>query len=187
MDDSGLSRRKQPRTILCAVLALALALFPHHAQAWVMSWASLNWTAGNTVQSFTNVGGSGVTVTIELKRNDKALELCAPSEMKIQQVKDILMQKFGKKEISYKSLSLKKSEKAANGGVKESYGVVCGIDKEMAKSIVKDIKDSGVKVQASIQDEKVRVTGKSKDDLQSVIALLRGKDYPIPLQFTNYR
>ena len=129
----------------------------------------------------------GVTVTIELKRNDKALELCAPSEMKIQQVKDILMQKFGKKEISYKSLSLKKSEKAANGGVKESYGVVCGIDKEMAKSIVKDIKDSGVKVQASIQDEKVRVTGKSKDDLQTVIQMLRGKDYPIPLQFTNYR
>ena len=129
----------------------------------------------------------GVTVTIELKRNDKALELCAPSEMKIQQVKDILMQKFGKKEISYKSLSLKKSEKAANGGVKETYSVVCGIDKEMAKTIVKDIKDSGVKVQASIQDEKVRVTGKSKDDLQSVIALLRGKDYPIPLQFTNYR
>ena len=129
----------------------------------------------------------GVTVTIELKRNDKALELCAPSEMKIQQVKDILMQKFGKKEISYKSLSLKKSEKAANGGVKESYGVVCGIDKEMAKTIVKDIKDPGVKVQTSIQDEKVRVTGKSKDDRQSVIALLRGKDYPIPLQFTNYR
>ena len=129
----------------------------------------------------------GVTVTIELKRNDKALELCAPSEMKIQQVKDILMQKFGKKEISYKSLSLKKSEKAANGGVKESYGVVCGIDKEMAKTIVKDIKDSGVKVQASIQDEKVRVTGKSKDDLQTVIQMLRGKDYPIPLQFTNYR
>lgn len=129
----------------------------------------------------------GVTVTIELKRSDKSLELCAPSEMKIQQVKDILMQKFGKKEISYKSLSLKKSEKAANGGVKESYGVVCGIDKEMAKTIVKDIKDSGVKVQASIQDEKVRVTGKSKDDLQAVISLLRGKDYPIPLQFTNYR
>lgn len=129
----------------------------------------------------------GVNVTIELKRADKSLELCAPSEMKIQQVKDILMQKFGKKEISYKSLSLKKSEKAANGGVKESYGVVCGIDKEMAKSIVKDIKDSGVKVQTSIQDEKVRVTGKSKDDLQSIIQLLRGKDYPIPLQFTNYR
>ena len=51
----------------------------------------------------------------------------------------------------------------------------------------KDIKDSGVKVQASIQDEKVRVTGKSKDDLQTVIQMLRGKDYPIPLQFTNYR
>ena len=129
----------------------------------------------------------GVNVAIELKRADKSLEICTPSEMKSQQVKDILMQKFAKKEISYKSLSLKKSEKAANGGVKETYSVVCGIDKEMAKTIVKDIKDSGVKVQASIQDEKVRVTGKSKDDLQTVIQMLRGKDYPIPLQFTNYR
>jgi uncharacterized protein YajQ (UPF0234 family) len=129
----------------------------------------------------------GVTVSIELKRADKSLELAAPTEMKIQQVKDILMQKFAKKEISYKSLSLKKSEKAANGSQKETYSVVCGIDKEIAKTIVKDIKDSGLKVQASIQDEKIRVVGKNKDDLQSVIALLRGKDYPIPLQFSNYR
>ena len=129
----------------------------------------------------------GVNVSIELKRADKSLEICTPSEMKSQQVKEILMQKFAKKEISYKSLSLKKSEKAANGGVKETYSVVCGIDKEIAKTIVKDIKDSGVKVQASIQEEKVRVSGKSKDDLQKVIQLMKGKDYPIPLQFTNYR
>ena len=129
----------------------------------------------------------GVNVSIELKRADKSLEICTPSEMKSQQVKEILMQKFAKKEISYKSLSLKKSEKAANGGVKETYSVVCGIDKEIAKTIVKDIKDSGVKMQASIQEEKVRVSGKSKDDLQKVIQLMKGKDYPIPLQFTNYR
>ena len=129
----------------------------------------------------------GVKADIEFKRADKTIELSAPSEMKVQQMKDILMQKFGKKEISYKSLSLKKSEKAANGGIRESYSIVTGIDKEIAKTIVKDIKDSGIKVQASIQDEKIRVTGKNKDDLQKVIAMTRGKDYPIPLQYTNYR
>jgi hypothetical protein len=129
----------------------------------------------------------GINVTIEFKRNDKTVELAAPSEMKVQQIKDILMQKFAKKEVSYKSLSLKKSEKAANGSHKETYALVTGIDKEIAKTIVKDIKDSGVKVQASIQEEKVRVSGKNKDDLQTIISILRGKDYPIPLQFSNYR
>ncbi|MGL4369730.1 MAG: YajQ family cyclic di-GMP-binding protein [Spirochaetota bacterium] len=129
----------------------------------------------------------GVKAEIELKRGDKTIELSAPSEMKVQQMKDILMQKFGKKEISYKALSLKKSEKAANGGIKESYSVITGIEKELAKTIVKDIKDSGIKVQASIQEEKIRVTGKNKDDLQRVISMTREKDYPIPLQFTNYR
>jgi len=129
----------------------------------------------------------GINATIELKRADKTLELNAPSDMKIQQMKDILMQKFGKKEISYKALSLKKSEKAANGGTRETYSIVTGIDKEIAKTIVKDIKDSGIKVQASIQDEKIRVTGKNKDDLQRVIQLTREKEYSIPLQYTNYR
>ena len=129
----------------------------------------------------------GINVSVELKRADKTLELQAPSEMKVQQMKDILMQKFGKKEISYKALSLKKTEKAANGGIKETYTIVSGIEKEMAKTIVKDIKDSGIKVQTSIQEEKIRVSGKNKDDLQTVIQNVRGKDYPIPLQFSNYR
>jgi len=129
----------------------------------------------------------GMNVTIEFKRNDKEIELNAPSEMKIQQMKDIMMQKMIKKEVSFKALSLKKSEKAANGGIRETYTIVTGIDKEIAKTIVKDIKDLGLKVQASIQEEKVRISGKSKDDLQNVIKAVRDKDYPIPLQFSNYR
>ncbi|HEY1407247.1 MAG TPA: YajQ family cyclic di-GMP-binding protein [Spirochaetota bacterium] len=129
----------------------------------------------------------GITATIEFKRNDKTLELNAPSEMKIQQMKDILLQKMTKKEVSFKALSLKKSEKAANGSSRETYTIVTGIDKDTAKLIVKDIKDLGLKVQASILDEKVRVTGKAKDDLQMVIQAIREKDYSIPLQFSNYR
>jgi cyclic-di-GMP-binding protein len=129
----------------------------------------------------------GMHVTIEFNRADKTIELNAPSEMKVQQMKDILLQKMAKKEVSFKSLSLKKSEKAANGGIRESYTVITGIDKELAKTITKDIRDLGIRVQTSIQDEKIRVTGKNKDDLQLVIKAVREKDYPIPLQFTNYR
>lgn len=129
----------------------------------------------------------GMNATIEFKRSDKEIELNAPSDMKIQQMKDIMLQKMIKKEVSFKALSLKKSEKAANGGIRETYSIVTGIDKEIAKTIVKDIKDLGLKVQASIQEEKVRISGKSKDDLQGVIKAMREKDYPIPLQFSNYR
>jgi uncharacterized protein YajQ (UPF0234 family) len=129
----------------------------------------------------------GIQATIEFKRTEKTLELHAPSEMKIQQMKDILLQKMAKKEVSFKALSLKKSEKASSGGIREIYEIVTGIDKEIAKKITKDIKDLGIKVQTTIQEEKVRVSGKNKDDLQSVIKMIRETDYPIPLQFNNYR
>ena len=81
----------------------------------------------------------------------------------------------------------KKKEKAAGDSVREINEVVSGIDKDLAKVIVKDIKEMKLKVQASIQDEQVRVSGAKKDDLQAVINMIKEKDYPIPLQFTNYR
>ena len=81
----------------------------------------------------------------------------------------------------------KKKEKAAGDSVREINEVVSGIDKDLAKVIVKDIKEMKLKVQASIQDEQVRVSGAKKDDLQGVINMIKEKDYPIPLQFTNYR
>ena len=81
----------------------------------------------------------------------------------------------------------KKIEKAAGDSVREINEVVSGIDKDLAKVIVKDIKEMKLKVQASIQDEQVRVSGAKKDDLQDVINMIKEKDYPIPLQFTNYR
>jgi cyclic-di-GMP-binding protein len=129
----------------------------------------------------------GIKATIEFNRADKNLELNAPTEMKIQQMKDIMLQKMAKKEVSFKSLSLKKSERAANGGIREMYDIITGIDKELAKKITKDIKDLGIRVQTTIQDEKIRVSAKSKDDLQTVMKAVREKDYPIPLQFGNYR
>ena len=81
----------------------------------------------------------------------------------------------------------KKKEKAAGDSIREINEVVSGIDKDLAKTIVKDIKEMKLKVQASIQDEQIRVSGAKKDDLQAVINMIKEKDSPIPLQFTNYR
>ena len=89
--------------------------------------------------------------------------------------------------MNQKSLREKKKEKASGDAVREINEIVNGIDKDLAKEIVKDIKDMKLKVQASIQDEQVRVSGAKKDDLQAVITMLKGKDYPIPLQFVNFR
>jgi cyclic-di-GMP-binding protein len=129
----------------------------------------------------------GLTAEVTFSRADKTIELLGSGEMKVQQMKDILLQKMTKKEVSFKCLTLKKKEGASHGAVRETYEIVMGIDKETAKIITKDIKDLGAKVQTSIQDEKIRVTAKSKDDLQTVIQAIRAKDYSIPLQFNNYR
>jgi uncharacterized protein YajQ (UPF0234 family) len=129
----------------------------------------------------------GLTAEITFNRGDKTIELLGAGEMKVQQMKDILLQKMTKKDVSFKCLSLKKKENASNGAIRETYELVTGIDKEMAKKLTKDIKDLGAKVQTSIQDEKIRVTSKSKDELQKVIQAVRGKEYSIPLQFNNYR
>ena len=129
----------------------------------------------------------GIDVKILFNKNEDKIEFSAPSDMKLQQIKDILFQKMAKKSIDIKSILQSKRDSSANGAVREYYTLVNGIDKEIAKNISKDIRDSGIKVQSSIIENKIRVSGKNKDDLQNVIQLLRGKDYTIPLQFSNYR
>lgn len=128
-----------------------------------------------------------LNAVIMLNRGEKSVLFEAPSEFALKQVKEILGQKMAKRGLSQKVLSLKKREDASGGTIRETDNIVCGVEKELAKTIVKDIKASGLKVQAAIQDDLVRVSGKSKDDLQSVIQLVRQKDYPIDLQFKNYR
>jgi len=129
----------------------------------------------------------GQNATIEFSRGEKTVTFHAPSEFQIKQIKDVLNLKMAKRDVSTKAFKIKKTEKGTGGAIKEINEVVCGIDKELAKEITKDIKGLSVKVQSSIQDEKIRVTGKNKDDLQVVIHALREKDYPISLQFANYR
>ena len=120
---------------------------------------------------------------------DKTITITTADEMKLRNIYDILQTKLVKRGISIKILDAQPLENALGGNVRQIYNLKKGLTQELAKKIVADIKDSKLKVQASIQGEQVRVSGKSKDDLQEVIGLLRKNEdkYDIPLQFTNYR
>jgi len=125
--------------------------------------------------------------TITLEGNSESVQLASQDEYTIKAVTDILQQKFVKRGISLKNLEYEKIEPAANSSVRQKVKLKQGVNSEAAKKIVAAIKDAKVKAQASIQGETVRVSSKDRDTLQEVIALLRGKDFGIDLQFTNYR
>jgi len=120
---------------------------------------------------------------------DKTITITTNDEMKLRNIYDILQSKLVKRGLSIKILDAQPLENALGGNVRQIYNLKKGLTQELAKKIVADIKDSKLKVQASIQGEQVRVSGKSKDDLQEVIGLMRKNEdkYDIPLQFTNYR
>lgn len=115
-----------------------------------------------------------------------ALLLDAPSEFQVEQVKQILHQKLTRRGLDIGALEEADVEERG-GRVRQRITVREGIDKEMGKRIVKLVKESKLKVQASIQGDQVRITGKKRDDLQQVIALLREADLGLPLQFQNFR
>ncbi len=127
----------------------------------------------------------GSKSTIELTGEE--MVLVSDDEGKLVSVKDIVETKLVKRKVSLKALDYGKIEPAAGGTVRQRAKIVQGIEIEKAKAIVKTIKDAKVKVQASIQSDQVRVVGRSKDDLQKAMTLVRETDYGIPLQFTNYR
>ncbi len=125
---------------------------------------------------------------IELEA-DKSITITTNDDLKLRNIYDILQSKLVKRGLSIKILDAQPVENALGGNVRQVYNLRKGLTQELAKRIVADIKDSKLKVQASIQGEQVRVSGKSKDDLQDVIKLLRSNEdkYDYPLQFTNYR
>lgn len=125
---------------------------------------------------------------IELEA-DKSVTITTSDDLKLRNIYDILQSKLVKRGLSIKILDAQPIENALGGNVRQVYNLRKGLTQELAKKIVADIKDSKLKVQASIQGEQVRVSGKNKDDLQDVIKLLRGNEdkYDYPLQFTNYR
>lgn len=125
---------------------------------------------------------------IELEE-DKSILITTNDEMKLKNIYDILQSKLVKRNLSLKILDPQKIENALGGNVKQEIKLKKGLSQETAKKITGFIKDTKLKVQSSIQGDSVRVTGKSKDDLQDVIKIIRQKEDEIdtPLQFTNYR
>ncbi|ACO31861.1 MULTISPECIES: YajQ family cyclic di-GMP-binding protein [Acidobacterium] len=118
---------------------------------------------------------------------EEAVQLASADEYKLEAVKEILQQKMVKRGISLKALTWGKLEPATGSSVRQKVTLQQGIPTEKAKDIVKLIKDSKKKAQASIQGDTVRVSSKDRDTLQEVIALLKGHDFGIDMQFTNYR
>ena len=116
------------------------------------------------------------------------ITVLADDEMKLRNVIDIIQSKAVKRGIDLKAFDLSKEPEAATGSaVRKKIAIRAGIPKDKSKPIIEAIKGSKLKVQAQYQDEQIRVSGKSKDDLQKVMSLLKGLDYDLPLQFTNYR
>jgi hypothetical protein len=125
---------------------------------------------------------------ITLNKSTKELEIVSDDESRLKAVVDVLKGKLIKRNISPKAMDFQKFEAAFSGTVNQKVKVISGMPMEDCKDVVKRIKDSKLKVQVSIVDEKVRVSGKDKDDLQAVMQLLRAaQDIKVPLQFNNYR
>ncbi|HCU23824.1 MAG TPA: YajQ family cyclic di-GMP-binding protein [Deltaproteobacteria bacterium] len=127
----------------------------------------------------------GTKTELTLEKNN--LHVISDNESKMKSVLEILQSKAVKRGIDLKALSVGKIEPASGQLVKCDVQVLEGIETDKAKKIVQAIKDSKLKVQAQIQDNQVRVTGKKKDDLQEVMTLLRGGNFELPLQFKNFR
>ncbi len=143
---------------------------------------ALNQTVKEVSQRF---DFKGSRATVELA--DKDLVLSAEDDTRLRNMNDILQSKLLKRGISLKALDYQKIEPAAGGTVRQTVKIQQGIPIEKAKEVVKFIKDAKLKVQASIQGETVRISGKDRDTLQDVIAKLKAKDFGIDMQFDNYR
>lgn len=143
---------------------------------------ALNQTMKEVRQRF-DFKGSRAEVTLE----EKELVLAAEDDTKLRNMNDILQQKLVRRGVPLKALNYGSVEPAAGGTVRQRAQIQQGIPQEKAKDIVKTIKDSKAKVQASVQGDVVRVTGRDRDTLQQVIAALKAKDFGIDMQFTNYR
>jgi uncharacterized protein YajQ (UPF0234 family) len=128
----------------------------------------------------------GSVSDIELK-DETVLVLKSDDEVKLKAVIDVLQSKLVKRGVSIRSMEYGKIEAATKGTVRQEVKILQGIPTEKAKAMVKAIKDAKLKVQAAIQGEQLRISSKSKDDLQACMALLKKNDQGLDLQFTNYR
>lgn len=123
----------------------------------------------------------------EIKHDKKSLVITTASEFTLQSVMDVLQSKMVRRQLSLKILKPGKIEPASGGTVRQTIELQEGISQDLAREISKLIRDNCPKARPQIQGDAVRVVAKSRDDLQSVIAFLKGRDFPVDLQFINYR
>ena len=129
----------------------------------------------------------GSKSSIDYSQKDKTITVMGDDDYKTKAVIDILQNKFVKRGIQLKALKFKAPEQASGGMIRQAIDVLQGINKDNARLIVKIIKDAKLKVQAAIQDEQVRVSGRDKDELQTAISLVKGAELDFAVQFVNYR
>jgi len=122
-----------------------------------------------------------------IESTDKSITVVADDELKMKNVIDMIQGRASKRGISLKAFDYGKVEPAAQGTFRQTITIKTGISKDKSKILIDALKGSKLKVQVQYQDEQLRVSGKSKDDLQRAQQLLRGLDYELPLQFINYR
>ena len=143
---------------------------------------AINQTIKEVRQRFDFKGSHAAVV---LEKDD--LVLTAEDETKLRNMNDILQQKLVRRGVPLKAFNYGKVETAAGGTVRQHAQIQQGIPQDKAKEVVKFIKDTKAKVQASIQADTIRVSGRDRDELQDIIAKLKGKDFGIHMQFSNYR
>jgi uncharacterized protein YajQ (UPF0234 family) len=129
----------------------------------------------------------GIHVVIDLNKKEYLVKLESDSEMKVQQIVDVLLSRSIKQGIDANAFDLSKEPQPSGKIFKKDVPVRNGLKQEDAKKIVKFIKDKGLKVQTAIMDDIIRVTGKKIDDLQEVIAACRAEDFGVPLQYINMK
>ena len=123
----------------------------------------------------------------KVELNENTIMVYADDDFKLEQVAEIILNKCAKRNVDVRFLTFDKKEKVSGDKIKQTVTVKNGLDKDLAKQVVKEIKDSKMKVQASIQGDTVRIQGAKRDDLQSAIALLKQKVTETPLGFENFR
>ena len=129
----------------------------------------------------------GTSAAVEFKKKEKEVIVFGDSDFQIDQVRDVLFNKLTKQKVVIRFMDIGKVEKIGGDKVKQVLKVKAGIEAELAKKIVKVIKDSKMKVNASIQGEEVRIQGNKRDDLQAAMALLKKEIDDVPLSFDNFR
>jgi cyclic-di-GMP-binding protein len=129
----------------------------------------------------------GAKFSIDYNREEKKITLVAGDDFKLRGMRDSLDTRLAKRGISLKSINYKEPEKVFEGNLRQAAEITDGIPKERAKELAQIVKDLRLKVHARIEEDKVRVVSPKKDDLQTVITHLKNMDFPVHLQFGNYR